>query len=1656
MSQELSKRIANLSPEKRAELLKKMAAQKAIGGNSAQGLIPVQDRSRPLPLSFAQQRLWFMDQLRPGTSLYNVPMAVRLEGVLDAAVLERALREVVRRHEVLRTTFREDASGPVQVVSPEPVLTLEHRDLQDSPPDEAWRLAREAAAQPFDLAKGPLLRALLLTSAPGEHLLVVVVHHIVSDGWSMTLLVREVALLYGAFARGQAVPLPPLGIQYADFGVWQREWMQGPRLEKQLDYWKRQLAGVPSALELPTDFPRPAARSGQGARHELLLSRELTDALRALAQQEGASLYMVLLTGWQVLLSRYAGQEDVTVGSPVAGRTRGEVEGLIGLFVNTVALRTQVEPSTSFRALLHQVRETVLAAHEHQEFPFERLVEELRPERTQGRTPFFQVMLTLQASFRGAASVEGVKLEAMELDTLTSKFDLLLQVLETEAGLKGFLEYDTDLFAAPTMARMAEHLRVLLEGAVRRPGEAVSRLPLLTDAERHEVLLAWQPPRPAPLPWSTQHGAFEAQVDLTPDAVAVTFGDESLTYAQLEARASRLARHLRRLGVGTEARVGLCVERSLDMLVAVLAVLKAGGTYVPLDPAFPTERLAYMEEASGMPVLVSQRSLESLLPPHSARVVLLDGDAEAIASEDGSPLRDAAPPEAVAYVLFTSGSTGRPKGVQVPHAAVARFLAALRETIGMSSKDVLVAVTTLSFDIAVLELFLPLSVGGQVVIASRDIAVDGSRLGGLLRQCGATVLQATPSTWRLLLETDWQGPGLTALTGGEALPRELAESLFQRCRVLWNVYGPTETTVWSTAHAVASGTGSVPIGRPISGTQVYVLDSGLNPVPRGVPGELFIGGEGVTRGYLHRPDLTAERFLPDAYGGAPGLRVYRTGDRVRWAADGVLEYLNRVDTQVKLRGYRIELGEIEAVLSQAPGVRDAAVVVRGSGADARLVGYVVARPGQTLESQALRALMKERLPEYMVPSSLVVLDAMPLTPNGKVDRKALPVPDVSTEAAREFVAPRTPMEAQVAELYASLLQVQRVGATDSFFELGGHSLLATRLTSRLRTAYQVDLPLQALFESPTVAELAARIAASAKDARFEGPPPVVPVPRTQKLPASFAQQRLWVLEQLDPGSAAYNMPFSLRLTGALNLEALRRALELVVHRHEALRTTLRGDVGTPVQVIAPPEPLVLPVVDLRALSPEQRDAEVKRRSELEVRLPFNLEAGPLLRVSALVLDAQEHLLLLTVHHAVFDGWSMSILMRELSESYRALVAGTHPVLPALPFQYADFAVWQRQWLSGAEKERQLDWWCQQLEGMPSVLELPTDRPRGLRKAHPGALMQVAFPLELTRAVEALCVREGITPFMFLLGALQVLIGRYSGQDDVSIGSSVAGRNDAQLEGLLGFFINTLVLRTRMGGEPTVRELLGRVRTTTLGVLANQHVPFEELQPMRDLRGSPLFNVLFLMQNIPEVDLSLAGVKVRVEERMGASAKFELTLSLTRSESGFTGELEYDTDLFDRSTVARMMRHLRLLVEGFVAHPDQRVSSLRLLEGEERQQVLVEWNATHAPFPEACMHSLFEAQVRRAPDAVAAVFEGTHLTYAQLDARANQLAHALRRRGVGPEVRVALSVERSLDVVVGLLGILKAGGAWVPVDPLLPRERLAFMLEDSAAQVLVTQ
>ncbi|RKH54315.1 non-ribosomal peptide synthetase, partial [Corallococcus llansteffanensis] len=1625
-------------------------------------------RGDEAPLSFAQQRLWFLDQLQPGTATYNIPHALRLEGPLDLAALERAFRELLQRHESLRTTFHAQAGEPVQRFHATSDFALDVLDLEhlagDAREAEARRLAGAEARRPFDLARGPLLRASLLRLTGHQHVLLVTMHHIVSDGWSMGILVREVDALYRAFAVGLGSPLTELPLQYADYALWQRAWLQGDALERQRSWWRQHLAGAPRALELSTDFPRPAVQSFLGASVPFLLPPELSRALQTLAQRHGATLFMALLASTQALLARHSGQDDVVIGSPIAGRRFAELEGLIGFFINTLALRSRVNDDPTFVELLARVREATLGAYAHQDLPFEKLVEELQPRRDLSRSPLFQVMLMLQNAPRaeGGARPDALSLRSVEQDASTAaKFDLTFVFTHSPQGLVGSITYSTALFREDSVRRLVGHLRVLLEAAVRAPQTRVHDLPLLPPDERQQVLRAWNDTA-RPFDASSVHAQFESQATRTPDALALISGEERLTYRQLHQRVLRLSRRLQALGVRPDEPVALCARRSPDMVVGMLAILHAGGAYLPLDPGYPADRLAWMLRDSAARVLVTQRSLGEAVPADGLDVVLLDdtGDAEA-AHAPGASL-----PGALAYVIYTSGSTGRPKGVMVPHRAVSHFLDAMDAVLGTSASGTWLAVTSISFDIHVLELLWTLTRGFQVVLHDEQAAARGAALplAQVLRRHAITHLQCTPAFARSLVLAPEAVTSLGALrhllVGGEALPGPLALQLREALpsAVLRNMYGPTETTVWSSTHPVTDSAppATVSIGAPLANTRLYVLDPRGQPVPMGVPGELFIAGEGVVRGYLARPELTAERFVPDALSGLPGSRLYRTGDLARWRLDGTLDFLGRTDFQVKVRGFRIEPGEVEAVLVRHPDVLQVVAGARlDASGDGRLVAWVVLRDDRALEPAGLRDFARRHLPEHLVPSLFMALDAFPLTPNGKVDRKALPVPEAPVSTAG-YIAPSTPTEEQLAALWAQVLRVPRVGATDSFFDLGGHSLLATQLVSRLRATFDIELPLQALFEAPTLAELAARIDAALQSGRLAAAPPILRASPAQALPTSYSQHRVWLLDQLAPGSTAFNMPLALRLSGALDIEALRQSLEALVHRHDALRTTFRATAEGPLQVVAPPGPLTLEPLDLRSLPADARESEAQRRFDAEALRPFDLATGPLLRVSLLALDAEEHVLLLTLHHIISDGWSMSVMVREVVELYRAFAADAPASLPPLPLQFGDYAAWQRQWLQGDVLEEQLTWWRRQLDGAPRSLELPTDRPRAPHAWLRAGLLPVELPLALSEAVEALCRREGVTPFMFLLAAFQVLLARYSGQDDISVGSPVAGRNRAELEGLIGFFLNTLVLRTRLDGDPTVRELLARVRTTALDAFAHQHVPFEQLQPMRDLHQAPLFQVMFILQNTPPAELSVPGLTFRALPSRGRAAKFDLTLSLSRSERGFAGTLEYAQDFYDASTAERLMRHLRVLVEALVAAPERRLSALPLLTEAERRQVLVDWNATREDFPDACVHTIFEAQVRRAPDARAATFEGTHLTYAELDARANQVAHALRRRGVGPEVRVALSVERSLDVVIGLLGILKAGGAWVPVDPLLPRERRAFMLEDSGAQVLLTQ
>ncbi len=1488
------------------------------------------------------------------------------------------------------------------------------------------------------------------------------------------MLVRELAALYSARATGTLPALAPLPVQYADYAAWQRSWLQGDVLQRQLDYWRHQLSGAPQALELPTDRPRPAVQSHRGSSLSSRLSRQLSDSLKALAQHEGATPFMLLLAAFQLLLSRYSGQDDIVVGSPIAGRTHAQTEGLIGFFVNTLVLRSRLDSHSSFRQLLAQVRETALGAYAHQDVPFEKLVEELHPERSLSRTPLFQVMLTLQNTPRQELSLPGLLLRGVEAGGEVAKFDLTLSLNDTPDGLAASLVYNADLFDAATAGRMLEHLRVLLEAIASHPDQRLSELPLLTLSERQQVLSSWNDTA-APRRSALLHQLIADQAARSPHVPAVMFEDSSLTFRELDTRANQLAHHLCALGVGPDVRVGLFVERSVEALIGLLGILKAGGAYVPLDTALPRERLGYMLQDSGAKVLVTQDWLVDRLPVATPAVVFLDSARAQLERQPATlPVSDVTA-EHLAYVIYTSGSTGRPKGVMIQHASVVNLLSALDSAVYSGAQPPLrVSVNApLSFDASVKQL-IQLANGHTLCLISEEARGDVRLMLEQIRRYRLDVLDCSPSHLRLLLEEglatrDEDGPS-RVLIGGEAIGESTWHLLAHHPRItFFNVYGPTECTVDSTACAASSRPAGPSIGRALRNVRTYVLDAHLHPVPVGIPGELFIGGAQLARGYLDRPELTAEKFVPNPFGTEHGARLYRTGDKVRWLADGTLEYLGRFDFQVKLRGFRIELGEIEAALEQHPAVRTAVALVREDmPGNPRLVAYVVpedepsTRDATGVSILDLRAHLQERLPEYMVPAAFVVLPALPLTPNGKLDRKALPAPDL-TAGGVSSVAPRTPTEELLAGIWSQLLGLSQVGVTDSFFELGGHSLLATQAISRIRSAFQVDLPLRALFETPTVAALAPRVDAAMRAGQGLQVPPLVPVARDAgPMPLSFPQQRLWFLDQLTPGSALYNIPMALRLEGTLDVAALEYAFEELIRRHESLRTTFLLTGEQVLQVFAPAaQAWPLGVVDLCQLPEGSLEPEVRRLASEEAMRPFDLARGPLFRSTLLRLDAQQHVLLVTVHHIVSDGWSSGVLVRELAALYSARATGTLPALAPLPVQYADYAAWQRSWLQGDVLQRQLDYWRHQLSGAPQALELPTDRPRPAVQSHRGSSLSSRLSRQLSDSLKALAQHEGATPFMLLLAAFQLLLSRYSGQDDIVVGSPIAGRTHAQTEGLIGFFVNTLVLRSRLDSHSSFRQLLAQVRETALGAYAHQDVPFEklveELHPERSLSRTPLFQVMLTLQNTPRQELSLPGLLLRGVEAGGEVAKFDLTLSLNDTPDGLAASLVYNADLFDAATAGRMLEHLRVLLEGIVAHPDQRLSELPLLTSTERQQVLSSWNDTAVAYrPDLFVHEQVATQAQGAPQALAIGSASDALTYGELERRANQLAHHLRALGVGPEVCVGVLLERSVDLGVSLLAVLKAGGAYLPLDTAYPRERLRFMLQDSAARVLLTR
>jgi amino acid adenylation domain-containing protein len=2099
---ELERRLASLSPAKRA-LLDKAGALDGAPASEATAALASRNADVPVPMSFAQELLWRLELASPGHS-YNVPRTARLHGPLDMHALQRALDALLARHEALRTTFDVVGGEPRQIVHPPrsvPIATFDlHAIAAAERVVEAERRVRELTRRPFDLARDLQLRASVVRLADDDHVLLLESHHVVSDTVSRGILLRDLAALYNEFRGGAPAALAPLAVHYGDFAIWQREQLAGERLETLLAYWRAQLAGAPP-LELPTDRPRSAAPSFDGAVRSSVFPPELTESLRRLSQANGTTMFMTLLAAFNVLLARYSGQDDVMVGSPIAGRTNADYEQVIGYFLNTLVLRTSLEGDPTFAGLLARVRETALGAFEHQDVPYEKLVMELRDAGRVAQDPLFNVLFAMQDPERKSMQLAGTTFVPFGADRGATKFDLFLSMAETANGLRAAIEYRTDLFDATTIERMLGHLGALLAAAAATPNERVSRLPILGDAERARLLVEWNATALDYPKDSTLVELVREQAVRTPGAPAVEFDGVSISYGELEVRADALASQLRARGVGLEEVVALYVERSIEMVVAMLAIHRAGGAYLPLDPAYPQDRIEFMLADSHAKVVVTEQSLVSRLPALGFEVVIVDAALEPRPTPEKSNAPAIAPdPERLAYLIYTSGSTGKPKGVGVTHRNVVNFLAGFGAVVPMGPTDTLVAVTPLSFDIAGLEIFLPLTTGARVVVASRETALNPIELAALLASTRATHLQATPVTWRMLVESGWPGQrSLVALCGGEALPPALASALLARGQELWNLYGPTEATIWATMHHVTlagdgqSTAGAVPIGRPMANVQAYVLDAAGEPAPIGVPGELLLGGTGIARGYHDRPELTADRFIADPFraraAGEPAPRLYRTGDRARRLPDGVIEFLGRFDQQIKLRGHRIELGEIEHAIAAQPGVGAAVAIVReDTPGDARLVAYVVpseeaaesetevivdrwrtvwdeaykqpdasgevaqepepgfntagwvssydlnpiaapemrewldrtaermlagnprrildvgcgtglylfrmaphcdayvgvdasgealraiardpamaslhnvtlhealahqlsetfqpasfdlvvlnsvvqyfpnveylvdvmrqaaalVAPGGTLfvgdvrdvgllepfhESVALahasselslpelrarvqarmaketeliidpaffaavqqqipairecavlpkrghaaneltkyrydvamhvaggagdagaidieaiptreastldavraliadhpdairltdvldarlandvrvhawlraatgeavrdgdlpdgdvpatvgamrdalllappsgidveslftldadydvelrwpasgrlgrtdvvlrhrtrgpistassakltparpwsdyvyhaaneifdpalvsrwRTALGEQLPDYMVPALFVRLERFPLTPNGKIDRKSLRPPASEARAiGAGYLAPRSLVEAQLAETWEEVLQRRPIGVRDDFFDLGGHSLLALRMLARLAERFALRLPLRTLFDSPTIEQLAAHLDGS--EGRVSEPTvsdEAIVAREGDEAPLSYGQEVLWLLQRTSPEPGAYHMPDVWRVSGSLDLDALQRTLDRLVERHAALRTTFDARDGAGVQTVTSARQAPLEVLSVEHLAPAERDAAAAALVRERGKLPFDLASDVLLRAVVVHVRDGEQLLSLVTHHIASDGWSRGILLRELSALYDADVRGEALVLPPLRVRYADFAIWQRERLAGPAYERQLRYWTERLSSSTLSVDLPTDRPRTNAPTFVGARKTLVFPTELLARLNRIAQSNDATLYMVLLAAFQTLLHRYSGQEDVVVGTAIAGRARAELDGVVGYFVNTLALNASFHGDPTFVELLARVRDGQLSASENADVPLQQVAQalQRGQGGGPAAScqVMFVLQNNAPSELRLGAATMSGAGMDFGTAKFDLYLSMGEQANGLRASLQYRSDLFDAETIERMLEHLHVLLDGIAAAPRAAVSRLPLMSDGERRIVVETWNATTTAYPrDAFVNELFAAEAVRRPDAIAVECAGSAITYAALAAQANELARHLASLGVREGDRVALCAERSVALVVGMLGILEAGATYVPLEPGYPADRLGFMLADADARVILVQ
>ncbi|MEI5908948.1 amino acid adenylation domain-containing protein [Bacillus spongiae] len=1647
-SDSTSSRSSSLLQQKLKEKLE--GKKKQIVKRSAKERFP--------PLSFAQQRLWFIDKLQQGSSAYNICLPFKINGAFHLEHFKNSIHTIVQRHEALRTNFLEQEGKAYQLIHEHKAQSIHYVDLSSHPVQDSQtyinNALREEIDYVFDLSHEELFRVRIFKQSDVEHVCIITQHHIISDGWSIDLLFQELQAIYLSFLSGKPHELPEMTVQYADYASWQRKLMEKGDFQKQTDYWKGKLKDHAKKLDLPTDYSRPKRQTFHGKTLPFHIPHQLANELKRVSQEHQSTLFMTLLTAFQILLSRYSNQEDVIVGTPIANRKQKEVQHLLGFFVNTLALRARVEGNKTFQQILNEVRETTLEAFMNQDVPFEKIVEEVVEERDASYSPLFQVMFALNQDSE-KLNASDFSLEPIEFDRHTSKFDLMLTTKDTEDGIEAIIEYNTDLFHQSTIKRMSGHFLQLLNQIVLNPAGKIAEYDLLTVKERATIVKEWNETITDYPKDQTIVQLFEAIVDKNPEAIAIHDGNSTVSYRELNEKANRLAHYLNR-NYHNEEKIGILLERSPEMIISIIGILKANKAYVPFDRSYPVERIGYMVIDAEVQTIITRESLSSQLPQESTELLFIDQLDHFLSTMGTANLNQCTDSQALAYIMYTSGSTGRPKGVCVNQRNIIRLVKD-SNYFTLSTKEVFLQLAPISFDAATFEIWGSLLNGQELVIFPPETP-SLETIGEVIHEFGVTTLWLTAGLFHEMVQHNLQGlqPIRQLLAGGDKLNVQSVNKVLQQlpdCRLI-NGYGPTENTTFTCFHELSLEHGdytSVPIGRPISNTKVYILDKNLMPVPVGIPGELYIAGDGLSKGYYNQPELTKERFISSPFN--TGEILYRSGDLVRYLEDGVIDFIGRIDRQVKIRGFRIELGEVESTILAHKAIQDVVVIDKEEGGEKLLLAYIVWNKGQKISTEQLQQELQQTLPTYMIPTYITPMDVLPLTQNGKIDRKALPNPTKSQEKSLERIEPKDAIEEQMLAIWSDTLNNEAIGVDSNFFRCGGHSLLAARMTFKLGKIFNIELSINTVFEFPTVRKLANVVRQEMKRNQHGTKWASIPkVTRQKEHPLSFAQQRLWVLHQLEPNNPAYNMLVPMKLKGKLDLKALEQALAEMVKRHESLRTTFHIRNGEPYQVISQHLDSVLTHIDYSLVSAEGHfDQLVDQYCNQALSQPYDLEKGPLFKATLMKKHEQEHVLLLEMHHIISDGWSLEVIQRELHILYEAFLKQQPSPLPSLPTQYLDYSVWQKEVFEKEVMEEQMAYWSEQLKGHSYVLKLPVDYPRPKQLTGKGAVYQLKLSKETSKKLKELSNEHNTTLYMTLLTLFNLLLKGYTGEKDILVGTPIANRTHPHVEGLIGYFVNTLVIRTQMQEDMSFVELLETVKNTVTDGFAHQDLPFEKvvdkLRVDRDVSYSPLFQVMFSLQNSTQTTFTMDKLEVDYINCQPETAKFDLSLDMTDTEEGITGAFEYSTDLFSQSTIEKMANHLEVLIHSILKDKEQNVSDVMILDEEEKQQMVYDWNATNIPFPDKkCIHQLFEDSVDKMPNHVAVVFKEKTLTYRELDQKANQLAHYLQERGVGPGVCVAIGIERSLELPISLLAVLKAGGAFLPLDLDAPSKRISQVLK----------